>query len=93
MTTTEITTGMKTIVFSIEETIGCVFEDGSDTRKTTTRYESYRFSENWEVGEIREAVEVELYSNQDYSNQVRISHIVIDDAGLNSAINADNWSA
>ena len=89
----EIKTGMKTIVFKIRETIGCVFEDGSDTRKTTTRYESYRFSEDWELDSIREAVEVALYESQDYSNQVSITHIVLDEAGLNSAINAENWSA
>ena len=85
---------MKCIVYTIEQTIGCVFEDGSDTRKTTTTHETYQFSTPWELEEIRENVEVGYYENQDYSNQVHLSHKIISAAELRSILNETQyWSS
>jgi len=86
--------GMKYIIYTIEETIGCVFEDGSDTRETTVKHETYKFSEPWELEEIREGVEVGYYENQDYSYRAKLSHKIISDAELRSVLNEwTYWSA
>ena len=86
--------GFKYIIYTIEETIGCVFEDGSDTRKTTVKHETYKFNTPWELEEIREGVEVGYYENQDYSYRAKLSHKIITNEELLSLLNEwTYWSA
>lgn len=80
MSTIEITTGMKTVVYRLE--------NNSETCPESYKisYQSFKYTEDWELAEIRE---MQGQLNDDIS----YIELIVDDRALNGMINARNWSA
>ena len=80
MTTIEIKTGMKTVVYRLESS--------SETCPVDYRisYQSYRYTEDSELAEIRE-MQTQLRDDISYTE------FILDDYALNGIINTRNWSA
>jgi len=81
MTKIELTTGSKTIIYKM------VNNSHTCPESYRVTYQSYRYTEDWELAEIRRW-------KAQLDDDVHCTELILDDdKALNLIINADDWSA